>query len=389
MLLVRRAPAAAPAIIAPALIDLPATIARLTSFPARLACTDSERRAAKWVHDDLRARGHEAWVETLWLRPQWALSLGLHALLGVVASLVATEEPLAAAIAAGVVTASFALELAGRTGLLRWLFYRRATQIVLVEPRDPDAVTLIVAAAMDAPRRGLAGSARARRLAARLQRLAGGRAPGPLGWVLTALVAVTACAVARELGADEGAIGAVQLLPTIWLLLAFAATVDVWLSSPGHGANDPAAGTAVALAVHDELARQPADRLSAGLVIAGAGAAAPLALAAHLRRERPDPRRTILLELGPCGSGEPVWTTTHPQIAAVATRAGARRVRWHRPTAARAAARRSIPALSVRCLDGRGIAPDAVEESALLAAVDFCLAFADELSAELAALEAG
>ena len=61
----------------------------LCRFEQRGSCTDAERRAAVWLHDDLRERGHEAWVETVWVRPQWWTSLAAHAVLGLAASLVA------------------------------------------------------------------------------------------------------------------------------------------------------------------------------------------------------------------------------------------------------------------------------------------------------------
>ena len=66
----------------------------LARFEARGPCTDAERRAAAWLHDELRDAGHEAWVETHWVRPQWPLSVALHATVGVAASLVAISEPL-------------------------------------------------------------------------------------------------------------------------------------------------------------------------------------------------------------------------------------------------------------------------------------------------------
>ena len=40
----------------------------LSAFGDRAACSDAERRAALWLHDELRERGHEAWVETVWVR---------------------------------------------------------------------------------------------------------------------------------------------------------------------------------------------------------------------------------------------------------------------------------------------------------------------------------
>src|SRR3954451_2195652 len=113
----------------------PTTAEGLCRFEGRGPCTDAERRAAGWLHDELRAAGHEAWVETHWVHPQWALALALHATIGVVASLAALTVPLPAAIAAGLAAASMALEAAGRTSPLRWLFPRRATQNVLTGAR--------------------------------------------------------------------------------------------------------------------------------------------------------------------------------------------------------------------------------------------------------------
>src|SRR5919197_2427905 len=66
----------------------------LCSHAGRGACTDAERRAALWLHDELRARGHHAWVETLWVRPLRALALALAALLAVAGRLLATAVPL-------------------------------------------------------------------------------------------------------------------------------------------------------------------------------------------------------------------------------------------------------------------------------------------------------
>src|SRR5205814_561828 len=59
-------------------------IERLCAVGGRGACTDAERRAARDLHDRLRERGAQAWVETRWIRPQRRASLVLHALLAVV-----------------------------------------------------------------------------------------------------------------------------------------------------------------------------------------------------------------------------------------------------------------------------------------------------------------
>src|SRR4051812_39697161 len=90
----------------------------LCGFDRRGSCTDAERRAALWLHGDLRRRGHEAWVETVWVRPQWWWSLGAHAAVGLAASIGSIAVPAAALAAAAVALVSYALEVAGLGGLL-------------------------------------------------------------------------------------------------------------------------------------------------------------------------------------------------------------------------------------------------------------------------------
>ena len=139
-------------------------------------------------------------METHWVRPQWALSLALHATAGIVASVLALTAPLAAAIVAAVAALSLALEAGGRSGPLRWILPRRATQNVLTVPDEEAApdVTLLICARYDAPRGGLVTRDGPRRLAARLRRRVGGRAPGPRTWVALALLAVAVCAGLRR-----------------------------------------------------------------------------------------------------------------------------------------------------------------------------------------------
>jgi hypothetical protein len=387
-----------------AVVDLLAAVRSLCELPLRAPCSDAERRAAVQLHDDLRARGHEAWVETVWVRPQWALSLALHAALGVAASLAATAAPIPATAAAVAVLLSYALELAGRGGILRLLFFRRATQVVVVEAPDPDRVTLLITANTDAPRRGLVFRDGARRAAARMQRLLRGRAPGPLVWVLIALAGVAATAGARAAGAEGPVVGALQFIPTAVLLATASLALDIVLSSVSPGASD-ASAVAVALALHDELTERPPERLSPALALAGAGEAFPLGFQAHLRRERPDPRTTVVLEVGPAAAGIPSWTRrlgvllalpAHPQLRIACEAAELPPHVSRRPSAAVAAVRRGIPSLTVRNLDEHGIVPrhrtphdtpDAVDPAALKAALQACVAIVDALDAELSVVD--
>ena len=302
----------------------PTTAAGLARFEDRGACTDAERRAAGWLHDQLRAAGHEAWVETHWVRPQWALSLALHATAGIVASVLALTAPVAAAIVAAVAALSLALEARGRSGPLRWILPRRATQNVLTVPDEQAApdVTLLICARYDAPRGGLVTRDGPRRLAARLRRRAGGRAPGPRAWVALALLAVAACAGLRALGLEGLWLGLAQFVPTAVLLGALAAAGDIAVSPVSPGAGDNATGVGVALALHAELTRNPPAALGPALLLYGAGDGGAGAVRAHLRRERLDRTRVVVLELGPCGAGTPAYAAAHPQLRAVCETAG-------------------------------------------------------------------
>jgi hypothetical protein len=371
--------------------------AGLARFEARGPCSDAERQAAAWLHDELRAAGHEAWVETHWVRPQWALSIALHAALGVAASVLALSEPLAAAVVAALAALSMAVEASGRSGPLRLLFPRRATQNVLVVPAASSAVTLLICSRYDAPRGGLITRDGPRRLAARLRRRLGGHALGPRAWVALALAAVAACAGLRALDIDGLWLGVAQFVPTVGLLGALAAAGDIAASRVSPAAGDNGAGVGVALALHAELTRNPPAALAPGLLLSGAGEGGPAAVRAHLRRERLDRARVVVLEVGPCGAGTPAYATGHPQVRAACERAagalgGAARAQLRRSTAAAAARGRRLPAAWIGALDAAGIAPrsrqpaDTVEEldpAASEGVLDFALACVDALDAEL------
>jgi hypothetical protein len=280
----------------------------LTAFRDRGACTDAERRAALWLHDDLRTRGYEAWVETKWVRPQWAWSLVWHGALGVALSLASTAVP-EVGVGAVLLALSLGLEFLGVPVLAR-LFYRRATQVVVVEPPGP-GISLYLVAHTDAPRGGL------------------GSRLLPVVWLaVVALVGVAMLGAARTAGSEGTWVGAIQLVPTVVLLAFAAASLDSLLSSWPPGAAD-AGGVGVALALHEELTRQAPSRLSVGLLLCGAGEGWPHGFRAWRRSEKPSPEGTVIIELGPCGSGDVLWDTRQPQLAEAAA---GRRVRARRPT---------------------------------------------------------
>jgi hypothetical protein len=256
----------------------------LSAISGRGACTDAERRAALWLHDELRSRGHEAWVETRWVRPQRHAAVALGCALAVAGGLLATAT---APVGLGVAIAGALVLALEAAGLVPPCFPSRATQDVLTEAHE-HGTALVIAAAYDAPK------ARWRRLLRRR-------------WALVACaVAVAGAAGARLGGVDAAWLGAAQLVPTVALLVAFAAATDAALSgfSPDSGS-----GAAVAVALFDELRRDPPRSLVPSLLLFGAGHAA--------RRPRLE---GVALELAG-GDGPPTWSAGHPQLRAAAQRA--------------------------------------------------------------------
>jgi hypothetical protein len=279
----------------------------LTAFAPRPACSDAERRAAVWAHDELRARGHEAWVETHWVRPHLALALALGCALAAAGGLVAIGAPVVGLAVATLGALSVLVDVAGRAGPLRLLLQKRATQVVLVAPDEgAAAVDLLVVARTDVPRGGVA-----RRLA---------RVPGGLWWLAACAVAVVAAAGARVAGADGVVLGVAQLIPTVVLLVAVAAALDAVAAQVGDGRDEDAA-LAAALELHDDLVRDPPPDVAPGLLLAG-----PDALRAHLRRERLDARRTALLHVraGDVRSRHPQWLAAAAAAGVPARRRGPR-----------------------------------------------------------------
>src|ERR687896_1797181 len=82
-------------------------------FAPRAVCSDVERRAAVWAHDQLRARAHEAWMETHWIRPQQALALALGCALTALGGLIAVAAPVPGLVVAGVGALSVGFDAAG------------------------------------------------------------------------------------------------------------------------------------------------------------------------------------------------------------------------------------------------------------------------------------
>ncbi|MFL5889720.1 MAG: hypothetical protein ACJ76M_11620 [Solirubrobacteraceae bacterium] len=390
-------------------MDLEATVEGLCGFRNRSAGSDAERRAAGWLRDRLRAAGRDAGFEVHWVRPHWSTIHLLAAVTGVAGSLLATASAVAGLAVVAVALASTLLELTGRPSPVRLLSFRRATQNVVAPPPRARSgrVRLIVVAAYDAPRRGLAFRPGVRRVDAALRRGTRGWWPPPLTLMAVALALVTAACAVRVAGYDPEWLAVVQLVPTVVLLVAVALLADVTVSDPSPDASG-ASAVAVALALVRALDRRPLARLDVELVLAGSGDGPALGARGYVRnrRRRWDPERVAVLEVRPCGDGEPaLWVTDgpvlplrlHPRLIELARASRAVTPERGREASAAYRARQARwPAVAVGALDADGLVPrrrsaddvpDMLERKAMETTRELCLALVTALDADLAKRE--
>ena len=395
------------------------TAAGLTAFAARGAGTDAERRAAHWLARQVRASRRQVRLETFWCRPNWALAHAWHCLLATVGSLLmVAHATLGGAIVLVALLSVLADGFTGRS-LGRRLTPERASQNVVspapahrpgTPAAGPPPVRLIVTANYDAGRTGLAYRDALRRPVAALKRWAaqGALTPGWLGWLSIELLWLLGVAALRAGGASGAPVGVLQLVPTAALVVELAILLELAGAPFGPSAGDNASGAGVALALVRALDAAPPRRIAVELVLQGAADGSMTGLRRHLRNRRREltPSGTVVLGIGPCGSGSPCWWVSDgpliplrylARLRAPATRLAsggltARPIRGRGTSPALPARAQGLPALTLGAIDPRGLAPrshqhtdlpEALEPGALDAVLQFALLLVDELDSEL------
>jgi uncharacterized membrane protein YtjA (UPF0391 family) len=399
------------------------TATQLTRFERRGAGTDAERRAAVWLAGQLRGGRRRATLQTFWCRPNTALTHAWHTLPAIAGSLLAVHHGfLGGAIVLAALACVVSDAVTGRSPGRR-LTREHATQNVVSRtpgPADagasdgaqgPPRVRLIVTANYDAGRTGLAYRTWLRAPVARLKRLTGPLSPGWLGWLVIAMVWLLVVALLRHGGAAGTAIGVAQLIPTAGLVLSLALLLESAGAPFGPAASDNAAGTALAIALVRALDAAPPRRLDVELVLQGAGEAGMVGLRRHLRSRRGELRAadTIVLGIAAGGAGRPRWWTSDGPLislryaarlrALAAKTAGAHRPHRGRGTSPALPGRvRRFPALTVGCVDARGLAPRShqgtdtaarLDPAALDGLLQFALTLVDAIDADLARSASG
>ncbi len=352
------------------------TTEALASFDNRGAGTDAERRAARWLAGELVASRHRVRIETFWCRPNWALAHAWHVALALAGSLLSVSHPTVGVVLLAVALGSTLADATLGISPGRRLTPEHASQNVLASqaptPQDPQAqatTRLIVTANYDAGRAALIYRDPLRRTAASLRRLTGGAGPGWQAWLSIGIAWPLAIAIVRMTQTHPaGVLGALQLPPTVALVLALALLLEAAGAAYGPAAGDNGTGVATAIALVRALATDPPRNLTVELVLQGAGDSEQLGLRRYLRTHKHELRTPspIVLGIAACGAGQPSWWVSDGRLVplryarrlrALAAETPASPYRGRGATPALPARAAGLPAIAIGCLDDRGLAP--------------------------------
>jgi hypothetical protein len=336
-----------------------------------------------------------------------------HCVIGFAGSLVAISSP---AVGFGLVlfaATSMYLDLNYRLYLLRSLFFRRGSQNVVSPGPNPGArARLVICAHVDAARGGAIYAPRRARLAARISR----RSPVPLGpyrvvfWSLALLLPLLG---ARMAGLDSSALSVIQLIPTLVLLIAVFALVEIELSEIVPGANDNASGVAAAISLAAALDADPPANLDVWVVLDGGEECQQEGMRRFVRAHRKelDPATTFFLAIDSVGGGDVRFETSAGWLVSYAmdrrlvelcTAIAEAEPRFMAAPLASGIAGDSMPprvarmrSIGITCRDADGIAPhrhlrtdtpDAIDRASLERAHGFALELIRRLDADLGRL---
>jgi hypothetical protein len=384
------------------------TVSGLVGFKRRGPGTDAERRASIWLGDELTRTGRDVRIEPFWCRPNTALAHTWHVALAIAGSLIAISSHTVGAVLVAVALVSIVADATVGISVGRRLTLEHASQnVIATSPGKPaHPVRLIITANYDAGRAALAYRDVLRTTSARLRTVLGNRAPGWLGWLTIATAWLLATAILRMAGVSKSTVGAVQVIPTIGLVIAVPLLLDLAGADWSPGANDNASGVAVAMALATALDTAPPAGLAVDLVLAGAGEGGGIGLRKYLSANRRTllPSNAVVLGIAPTGGGRPRWWVGDGQFIAFRTSATLKRLaaetaagephlnaaphRGRGATPAFAALKRRLPAIAIGCLDERGLAPrshqagdteDRIDPKSLDAALQFALVLVDAI----------
>ena len=294
-------------------------IRELCSFEGRGPGTDAERRAANALATRLRRSGRRAEIEPFFCHPQYALVHLVHAALGVAGSVLATVQPAVGFALVLIAATSTYLDLNTRAYLVRSLFFRRASQNVVSPGTRPDApARLILVAHYDAARTGYIFSKASRRIRRLPERVRLGLGPFRV-FFWGGLAPLLPIIGARMAGVDATWLSAIQVVPTIVLIVAGFLLIDIALSDIVPGAYDNASGVAAVLSAADDLAATPPENLDVWVVLAGSEESFSEGMRAFVRSHRKelDRERTAVINVDSVSYGTVAYEVSQGAVVSL------------------------------------------------------------------------
>jgi Peptidase family M28 len=389
-------------------------IEALVQDGGRRAGSDAERRVAGHVKERLESMGREVEVETISIHPRWATVHLIHAFIALVGSLVSVLPPPAPVVGFVLVLLATLSAFGDATGLfrpLRRLTGRRASQNVFSPEGEDRDGQIVLVAHLDSSRGGAIFSrALQERLAVLGSRLK--RPIGPFVPFIAALVLLLVCCFIRLLGTQGTALAAVQLLPTIAMIVVVIALLDASVADPVPGANDNASGVATVLGLAERFGGQ-LDHFAVSVLFTGGQESFGLGMKAFLKAHKGelDKQRTVFINVDEVGAGTVRFGSreglllpgkSHPQLFEIAEQIAeddgedgsfsARPLPLRTATDASIVRSAGLPAITITCRNTVGYVPhhhqrtdvlDNLDDEALERARGFIVELIQRLDADV------
>ena len=218
------------------------------------ARTRSAARRYTW-RSRLDALGRDADVEPTSIFPNYPITHAIHALLGIVGSVLSVYQPVVGAALVLFATVSAFGDLSSAFYVVRRLTGRRASQNVTSKEGGDKPGVVILTAHYDAARTGTVFSRRSVERRATFGKLIR-RGFGPFEPFFWSLFLILACTILRLVGFEGTAFTVVQFIPTVVLIASMPLLVDIALSDVVPGANDNASGVATVLRLAERYGGQ-------------------------------------------------------------------------------------------------------------------------------------
>src|SRR5688500_13799270 len=289
-------------------IDPMQEIEDLVAFDGRWPGTDAERRAALHLEGRLKALGRDAEVEPTSVHPNYPITHAIHALMGIVGSVLSVYQPVVGAALVLLATVSAFGDLSGSFYLVRRLTGRRASQnVTSTETGGNKRGVVILTAHYDAARTGSVFSRRSIERRATFGKLIR-RGLGPFEPFFWSLFLILVCTIVRLVGIDGTLFTVVQFIPTVVLIASIPLLVDIALSDVVPGANDNASGVATVLRLAERYGGR-LENFDVWVVFPGAEEALLLGMREWLRAHKRDldQERTVFLNVDMAGTGTVRW----------------------------------------------------------------------------------